>query len=170
MAATRTNSSPLAVLLLGVFLVTGLSACGRVAPTGRMPVVPAAAVATPAPLALDPIAPVAMPVAVPLSPVAAAPAACEATNGCNPHMQLVVGNVQKKKAGVLWRKLRVQAQVTNRGPQPLDGEIIVRFKKNGQVVQSEYLAFALLPPGQSKPVELLSAVAADDVEVTTRLL
>jgi hypothetical protein len=169
MAATRTNGRGAYLLALGLMLT--LNACGRVAPTGGVPSVPVSVTATPTPFSVAPVVPIELPVATPLqsAPVAALPT-CEAVSGCHPYAQLVVGNVQKKKAGLLWRKLRIQAEVTNRGPQPLDGEIIVRFKKNGRVVQSEFVAFALLGPGQSKPVELVSSVAADDVEVTTRLL
>lgn len=167
MVATLTNSKTAAALVL----VATLVGCGRVTPTWRLPQAPVVAVEPPAPITPEPVmAPVAMPVQAQMPPVNPVSAGCEAANGCNPHLQLVVAQVQKKKAGFLWRKLRVQTRVTNRGPQPLDGEIIIRFKKNGQVVQSEFVAFALLPPGQSKPVDFLSVVAADDVEVATRLL
>lgn len=96
--------------------------------------------------------------------------ACEALNGCNVHAQLVVGAVDKKKAGFLWRKLNIKGQVSNRGAAALSGEIMVRFKKKDQVVQSEYIAIANLAPGASQSFEAKSSVAADDVEVTTRAL
>jgi hypothetical protein len=86
------------------------------------------------------------------------------------HAQLVVGGLEKKRSGFLWRKLRVRGTVTNRGGQALDGEVVVRFKKGGQVVQSEFVALAALAPGQVRAVEMVSAVAADDAEVTARVL
>lgn len=96
--------------------------------------------------------------------------ACEALAGCNVHAQLVVGTVEKKKAGFLWRKLNIKGAVTNRGAAALSGEIMVRFKKKDGVVQSEYIAIANLAPGASQSFEAKSAVSADDVEVTTRAL
>lgn len=149
-----------------------LTGCGRVTAVGPLPPAPSETPKTSAePLPLD-----SQPI-VPTGPALVAPAglgagagACEALNGCDVHAQLVVGDVQKKKVGFLWRKLKVTGKVTNRGAQPLDGEVVVRFKKNGSVVQSEYVALAALAPGQSKAFEHASSVAADDVEVTSRAL
>lgn len=161
-----------AVILLATLALTG---CGRVTAVGPLP--PAASKApasleAPLPLDAQPGYPASYPVGPAMAGPAAAvgPAACEAVAGCNVHAQLVVGDLQKKKAGFLWRKLKVTGKVTNRGGGPLDGEVMVRFKKGGQVVQSEYVAVAALAPGQSKGFEHTSSVAADDVEVTSRAL
>lgn len=159
--------------ILGAIIVTtlALSGCGRVTAVGPLPPAPSEAPkvsADPLPLDSQPI--------VPTGPAMVAPTGvgiggtCEALNGCDVHAQLVVGDVQKKKVGFLWRKLKVTGKVTNRGAQALDGEVVVRFKKNGSVVQSEYVALAALAPGQSKAFEHSSSVAADDVEVTSRAL
>ncbi|MEB3285802.1 MAG: hypothetical protein VKN33_10995 [Candidatus Sericytochromatia bacterium] len=164
----NTRASVILALLMAHALVAG---CGRVSPVGRIPVPPVSTVLPPAPTPLATPLPVVPPPQMPLPTLLTSPTSgCEAVAGCNPHLQLVVGPINKKKVGFLWRKLRIQANVTNKGPQPLDGEIIIRFKKSGQVVQSEFIAFALLAPGQPKPLEMTSTVAADDVEVTTRLL
>ncbi|MEB3197010.1 MAG: hypothetical protein VKP62_07370 [Candidatus Sericytochromatia bacterium] len=171
-----------------------LVGCGRVAPVGGLPVAP---MPPATPLEQPALTPLEQPIAPGLNvpafvgpggaalPVSTQPGAgtgssqiggqtptagCDPLNGCNIHALLVVGGIQKAKMGFLWRKLRVKATISNRGAQALDGEAIVRFKKGGQVVQSEYFPFAVLAPGQSKAFEAVSAVAADDVEVTSRAL
>ena len=160
-------------LLLGTILVAtlALAGCGRVTAVGPLP--PAASTAprqVTAPLPLDSQPAVAVGAQLVGTAPVAQPGACEALAGCDVNAQLVIGDVQKKKAGFLWRKLKVTGKVTNRGALAMDGEVMVRFKKGGQVVQSEYVALAALAPGASKGFEHTSSVAADDVEVTSRAL
>ena len=83
---------------------------------------------------------------------------------------LVVGGLTKTKAGFLWRKLSVKGQVTNKGTEPLSGQLTLTFKKGGDAVQTETLPIALLAPGQSLPFTKDSAVAADEVEVKAKAL
>jgi hypothetical protein len=162
-------------LAFALIAAMALGGCGRVSSTAPLPPAPSMA---PAALSADPLdvmptTPIGAPMAG-LTPGVAAGvmpgAGCEALAGCDVHAMLVVGDVQKKKVGFLWRKLRVTGKVTNRGAAALDGEVMVRFKKDGEVVQSEYVAVAALAPGQSKTFEHSSSVAADDVEVTSRAL
>lgn len=175
MAATNMTTLRLAgaLLVAGSLLLTG---CGRVS-AGAAPVPSAAPKQLAADLPLD------TPITnqnygmtsgtgtgVNLGAVTPAPGACVATAGCDVHAQLVVGNVEKTKSGFLWRKLTIKGTVTNRGAAALSGEIMVRFKKSGSVVQSEYIAIANLAPGQSQSYDAKSSVTADDVEVTARAL
>lgn len=161
-------------LLIGATLIAtlALAGCGRVSSVGPLPPAPSSA---PKASSLDPL-PLDSQPSVPVGalltggPVAAVQPACEATAGCDANKFLVIGDVQKKKVGFLWRKLKVTGKVTNRGASALDGEVMVRFKKGGNVVQSEYVALAALAPGASKTFEHSSSVAADDVEVTSRAL
>lgn len=165
-------SRPFTRLIGAILLATlALAGCGRVTAVGPLP--PAASTAprkaeAQLPLDSQPIVPVGPAMTGPAAAVQ--PGACEALAGCDVHAQLKVGDLQKKKAGFLWRKLKVTGQVTNRGAQALSGEVMIRFKKGGDVVQSEYVAIASLAPGQSQSFSHQSAVAADDVEVTTRAL
>lgn len=160
--------------LFGAILLTtlALAGCGRVSAVGPVPPAPSTAPRTleaPMPLDSQPVVP--MPIGMTMTGgVPAAPGACEALAGCDVNAQIKVGDLQKKKVGFLWRKLKVTGQVTNRGAAALSGEIMIRFKKGGNVVQSEYVAIASLTPGQSQSFTHESAVAADDVEVTTRAL
>ncbi len=159
--------------LIGAILLTtlALAGCGRVTAVGPLPPAPSTAprnVEAQLPLDAQPSVPIGPAMVGPMA--AAQPGACEALAGCDVHAQLKVGDLQKKKAGFLWRKLKVTGQVTNRGAAALSGEIMIRFKKSGGVVQSEYVAIASLAPGQTQSFTHQSAVAADDVEVTTRAL
>jgi hypothetical protein len=154
-------------LLASVALALLLTACGRVSPVGGVPAYEAPPVRAYEPEPLPVVTPVPAPVS---RPPASAPAPCDPLAGCDVHAQLAVGGVEKKRSGFLWRKLRIKSAVTNRGALPLDGEVVVRFKKGGQVVQSEFQALAALAPGQSRAIEMVSAVAADDAEVTARVL
>ncbi|MEB3329809.1 MAG: hypothetical protein VKQ33_11305 [Candidatus Sericytochromatia bacterium] len=163
MAVVPTDRLSVLMVSAWVCLVAG---CGRVAPVGGIPVYEPPPVRT-----FDP--PPSPQVTTPPQPVVPPPAAagaCDPLAGCNVHALLVVGGLERKRTGFLWRKLRVKGAVTNRGAMPLDGEVVVRFKKGGQVVQSEFVALAALSPGQSRTVEVVSAVAADDVEVSARVL
>lgn len=159
--------------LIGVILLAtlALAGCGRVTAVGPLP--PAASTAprqVTASLPLDSQPVVAVGANLTGAAPLAQPGACDALAGCDINLQLVVGDLQKKKAGFLWRKLKVTGKVTNRGAGALDAEVMVRFKKNGTVVQSEYVAVAALSAGASKAFEYTSSVAADDVEVTSRAL
>ncbi|MEB3220941.1 MAG: hypothetical protein VKS61_02585 [Candidatus Sericytochromatia bacterium] len=164
MAVDRTERGALAAAIGLSLLFAG---CGRVSPVGGVPAYEPPPVQAFEPSPLPAATPQPLP---PAPPRAGLPAPCDPLAGCDVHAQLVVGGLEKKRSGFLWRKLRVKGTVTNRGGQPLDGEVVVRFKKGGQVVQSEFVALAALAPGQVRAVEMVSAVAADDAEVMARVL
>lgn len=94
------------------------------------------------------------------------PPACDLRYGCDGPDALQLADVNKKKNGFLWRKLLVTGQAMNRSIGVASGEVIVRFTKKGQVVQTEFLPIAGLTAGRGQAFEVQSKVAADDALIS----
>jgi hypothetical protein len=91
--------------------------------------------------------------------------ACLGLGGCQDGTPLTLQNVDKKKQGLLWRKLHVAGQVHNPGAMALSGQVTIKFLKKGEVVQTELRSISNLAAGQSLPFTADSNDAADDADV-----
>lgn len=153
--------------LLALALALTLSGCGRVSPT----------ITSAAPLtdmkvlkanALDDGMGLGAHMPQPQAPVVTAPVV---TTGPQFDALLVISDVKKTTSGILlWKKLTVTGKVTNRGEQPLSGEVTLKFMKSGKVVENGRKPIASLAPGQTMTFELKSSASADDVQTVTKAL
>ena len=156
----KPNRKLATLTLVGALVfATCLTGCGRRVATAPEAEVPAAEEPAPAP-SVEPSAPPVTNPGYEQPPVITG--------------SLVVSNVEKKKKGLIFKKLVVKGSILNTSNQPLSGTIKIDFKESKGIINKSFVTsetqtqvVAQLAPGQSMPFEVTSEKnGADDAEVT----
>lgn len=157
----KPNRKLATLTLVGALVfATCLTGCGRRVATAPEAEVPAVEEPAPSPDVAEPSAPPVTNPGYETPPVITG--------------SLVVSNVEKKKKGLLFKKLVVKGSILNTSNQPLSGTIKIDFKESKGIINKSFVTsetqtqvVAQLAPGQSMPFEVTSEKSgADDAEVT----